>query len=80
MTAVSLTTDIWSSSVSPMPTLSLTAQWITEDFEKRQVILHSQEFPGSHTAEALVAKYKDMLQAWDIPEEKVHVVLCDNTI
>ncbi len=78
LTAVSLTTDIWSSSVSPMSMLSLTAQWITEDFEKRQVILHSQEFPGSHTAEALVAKYKDMLQAWNIPEEKVHVVLRDN--
>lgn len=58
LTAVSLTMDIWSSSVSPMSMLSLTAQWITEDFEKRQVILHSQEFPGSHTAEALVAKYK----------------------
>lgn len=55
--SISLTTDIWSSDVSPM---SL------------------QEFRGSHTAAALVMKYNNMLQAWQIPRERVHVVLRDN--
>lgn len=35
VTVISLTTGIWSSSVSQM-----SKQWIIENFEKRQVILH----------------------------------------
>ena len=76
--AVSFTSDIWSSSVCPVSMLSLTAQFINEHFELTKVVLHSQEFPGSHTAEALAAAFTDMFQAWGIPQEKVHVILRDN--
>ncbi|KAJ3607293.1 hypothetical protein NHX12_025603 [Muraenolepis orangiensis] len=58
--------------------LSLTAQWIDADFQLRNVILHSQEFPGSHTAAALVTAFENMFQTWNIPKEKVHVILRDN--
>lgn len=72
---ISFTTDIWSSDVSPMSLLSLTAQWIDSKFKLRTAVLHAQEFRGSHTAAALVMKYDNMLQMWQIPRERVHVVL-----
>ena len=60
--AVNFTSDIWSLSVCPMSMLSLTAQFINKNFELTKVVLHSQEFPGSHTAEALVAAFTDMFK------------------
>lgn len=78
VSSFSFTSDIWSSDVSPVSMLSLTAQWIDADFHLRNVILHSQEFPGSHTAAALVTAYENMFQTWNIPKEKVHVILRDN--
>ena len=54
-------------------------QFINENFELTKVVLHSQEFPGSHTAEALAVAFRDMFQEWGIPQEKVHVILRDNT-
>lgn len=76
--SISLTTDIWSSDVSPMSLLSLTAQWIGLDFKLCAAVLHAQEFRGSRTAAALVTKYNNLLQVWQIPRERVHVVLRDN--
>lgn len=78
VTSVSFTSDIWTSSVSPMSMLSLTAQFINEDFELKRVVLQSQEFSGSHTAEAIAGAFRDMFQAWGIPMERVHVILRDN--
>ncbi|XP_032358832.1 zinc finger BED domain-containing protein 4 [Etheostoma spectabile] len=78
ITSISFTSDIWSSNVCPMSMLSLTAQFINQNFELKRVVLHSQEFSGSHTAEALAAAFSDMFRAWGIPKEKVHVILTDN--
>ncbi len=76
--SISFTTDIWSPDVSPMSLLSLTAQWIDSKFQLHTAVLHVQEFRGSHTAAALVTKYDNMLQTWQIPGERVHVILQDN--
>ena len=43
---ISFTTDIWTSNISQMSMLSLTAQWIDDDFEMRRAVLHEQEFAG----------------------------------
>ena len=43
VTAISFTTDIWTSDVSPMGMLSLTAQWVVKDFVLRKVVLHAHE-------------------------------------
>lgn len=75
---MSFTSDIWSSDVSPMSMLSLTAQWIDADFQLQKAVLHSQEFSGSHTAAALATAFENMFQSWNIPKEKVHVILRDN--
>ncbi len=49
VTDISFTTDIWSSDVRQMSMLSLTAQWINDNFEMKRAVLHAQEFAGSHT-------------------------------
>lgn len=76
--AISFTTDIWSSSVSPLSLISQTARWIDDNFQLHSVMLHAKEFRGSHTGEAIAAKFEEMLNTWNIPKEAVHVVLRDN--
>ena len=75
---VSFTTDIWTSNVSLMSMLSLTAQWLDDEFELHQVLLCCEECPGSHTADNLRAKFDKMLAEWKIDKKRVHVVLRDN--
>ncbi len=76
--ALSFTTDIWSSSVSPMSLISLTAQWIDDDFKLQKAILHAKQFRGSHTGQAIADEFDVMLQTWGIHKSAVHVVLQDN--
>ena len=75
---ISFTTDIWSSDVSPMSMLSLTAQWIEDDFTLQKVVLHTQECRGSHTGANIAAAFNTMFATWGIPKEHVHVILRDN--
>ncbi|XP_029307720.1 zinc finger BED domain-containing protein 4 [Cottoperca gobio] len=75
ITTMSFTGDICCSSVCPMSMLSLTARFIDPSFALHDVVLHSRECSGSPTAEALPAAFRDMLRAWGIPKEKVHVIL-----
>ncbi|XP_053571558.1 uncharacterized protein LOC128661312 [Bombina bombina] len=76
--AISFTTDIWSSSVSPLSLISLTVQWIDDEFSLRQVMLHAKKFDGSHTGQAIASILEEMLQTWAIPKGSVHVVVRDN--
>ncbi|KAE8296696.1 Zinc finger BED domain-containing protein 4 [Larimichthys crocea] len=76
--SISFTTDIWSSSVSQVSMLSLTAQWLDNDFVLKKSVLHSQECRGSHTAEAIASAFEGMFETWKIPKENVHVVVRDN--
>ncbi len=78
VTDISFTTDIWSSDVSPVSMLSLTAQWIEDSFEMRRVMLHAQECPGSHTGTAIASALESMFAQWNITKDMVHVVLRDN--
>lgn len=75
---ISFTMDIWTSNVSLMSMFSLTAQWLDDEFELHQVLLHCEECPGSHTPDNLRAKFEKMLAEWKIDKKRVHVVLCDN--
>lgn len=58
--------------------LSLTAQWLDDEFELQRALLHCEEMPGSHTAANLQTKFEKMLQRWNIDKKRVHVMLCDN--
>ncbi|KAL0147209.1 hypothetical protein M9458_057486 [Cirrhinus mrigala] len=76
--AVSFTTDIWSSDHCPLSLLSLTAHWIDADFTLQRAVLHAREFRGSHTANAITNAMEEMLRDWKVDKKKVHVVLRDN--
>ncbi|XP_061129317.1 zinc finger BED domain-containing protein 4-like [Syngnathus typhle] len=78
ITAISFTTDIWSSDVSLTSMLSLTAQWIDKDFKLQKILLHSQEFRGSHTAAAISDAFTNMCDTWHIDRSKVHAIVSDN--
>ena len=61
-----------------MSLLSFTAHWITESFERKCAVLNVLPLEESHTGEYLASKYTEMLSAWEIPIERVHLVLRDN--
>ena len=46
---LSLTTDIWSTSLSNESLISLTAHWIGDEFQRVSAVLHVQKMEGSHT-------------------------------
>ena len=41
-------------------------------------MLNAKNFRGSHTSDAIAATLKEMLDKWQIPLDKVHVILRDN--
>ncbi|KAM4559372.1 zinc finger BED domain-containing protein 4 [Odontesthes bonariensis] len=75
---MSFTTDIWSSDVSPTSMLSLTAQWVDEDFQLKRVVLQCQEFKGSHSSVAISGAFNSMFERWGIDSTRVHAVVSDN--
>ena len=58
--------------------LSLTAHWISADFEKVSAVLHVLTLEGSHTGVYICEKFTEMLSNWNISKEHVHLVLRDN--
>ena len=72
---ISFTTDMWSSSVNITCLLSLTAHWIDDAFVKVSAVLHAQPVQEAHTGEHIAAQMVNMLQSWEIANDKVHVVL-----
>ena len=55
---ISLTSDIWSTQVSNESLISLTAHWVSDQFERKSLMLQAAPFPGSHTADAIRQKYQ----------------------
>ena len=37
--------------------------------------MHTQSLPGSHTGALLASKFEQLLKEWDIPKEKVYLLL-----
>ncbi|KAI2655350.1 E3 SUMO-protein ligase ZBED1 [Labeo rohita] len=72
---ISFTSDIWSADACPMSLLSLTAHFIDSNFERHNIVLHCQDFTGSHSAEALVNAFSGMFQSRGIQREKIHAIL-----
>ncbi|XP_072569011.1 zinc finger BED domain-containing protein 4-like [Paramormyrops kingsleyae] len=78
VTAMSFTTDIWSSDVCPISLLSLTVHWLDTSCTPHSAMLQAKNFHGSHTGETISAAIKQMLDQWRIPLCNVHVILTDN--
>jgi hypothetical protein len=65
VTAISFTTDIWTSDVSPMSIMILTAQWVHKDFLLRKAVLYAQECAGSHATADISMAFENMFETWE---------------
>ena len=64
---LSLTTDIWSTSLSN-ESISMT---IGGEFKHTSAVLHAQKIEGSHTGVAICQALESMLENWKIPKSVV---------
>ena len=62
----SFTTDVWTTNVSNESLLSLTANWVTKEFERRSSVLNAVALEGSHTGAYMCAKLKESLASWKL--------------
>ena len=74
----SFTTDVWTTNVSNESLLSLTAHWVTKEFERRSSVLNAVALEGSHTGAYMCAKLKESLVSLKIEDTQVHVFVRDN--
>ena len=58
--------------------LSLTAHWIDKSFTKASAVLHVQALEMAHTGEYIAERISSMLESWNIPQERVQLVISDN--
>ena len=75
---LSLTTDIWSTSLSNESLISMTAHWISNEFECTSAVFHAQKMEGSHTGVAICRALESMLENWKISKSSVHMIVADN--
>ena len=75
---LSLTTDIWSTSLSNESLISMTAHWIGDKFKRMSAVLHAQKIEGSHTGVAICQALESMLENWKISKSRRHMVVADN--
>lgn len=79
VSTLSFTTDIWTSAVCPMSLISLTVHWVdSATHDLCSAVLQVKKCRGSHNQATIAASITEMLNHWEIPREKVHVILCDN--
>lgn len=58
--------------------MSLTARWLTINFERQAAVLNAIQFDGPHIGEAICAVIKEALESQEIPIDHVHLILRDN--
>src|SRR6218665_3719030 len=76
--SVSFTSDVWSDPSSCVALLSLTAHWITDDFQRKQVILAASPLEESHTGDYLGGMLLNILADYNIEKSATHVLLRDS--
>ncbi|CAF1398722.1 unnamed protein product [Didymodactylos carnosus] len=74
---ISITTDCWTS-IAHESYVTVTAQFLTQQFEMKIFILETIDFSGRHTADALAKKLQEIFEEWNITHKIVSVVT-DNT-
>lgn len=74
---VSFTVDLWTAPFTTQSFMSLTAHWITSQFERMCAVLHCEAYNVAHTAEQLGTAFNSMLGNWGLLE-RCHCVVHDN--
>ncbi|XP_028408659.1 zinc finger BED domain-containing protein 4-like [Dendronephthya gigantea] len=80
--SISFTSDIWTCQHTNNSYISLSAHWVSDVVPSissmQSFVLHSSLFSGSHTGPAIANKFEAMLETWEIPASKCHMVITDN--
>ena len=76
-TYLSFMPNCWTATIANKSFLSLTAHWITDDYELKSAILRVSPFDVSHSAQNISECLKDTMQQFNI-SHKIHVILRDN--
>ena len=66
---ISFTTDIWTSEHTSRSFMSLTAHWVSKEFQRKMACLHIKEFASSHTGANIAESLHDMLDEWKLKEK-----------
>lgn len=69
--------ELWTAHFVLMSMLILTAQQTDRGFALQQVLPQLQTFSSLNSAAVLTATFNTTFPAWNIPKEKVHMVLKD---
>lgn len=75
---VALTTDMWSSSNTMTPYMSITAHYIDKDWVLQSNCLGTIYVPESHTADYLADSILECIKEWRINERNISCVTTDN--
>ncbi|VDL72582.1 unnamed protein product [Nippostrongylus brasiliensis] len=76
-TSISFTTDYWSSEDNKHSLLSLTAHFVDSSMCPRFAVIAAAPIKGRHTADNLKSLLARAMAAFDIDEEKVHLIVRD---
>ena len=74
---ISLTTDSWSDFIAKVSLVSLTAQYIDDDFNLKSFVLAARAVEESQTGAFLSDILLKELSDWSIPFDKIHLLLRD---
>lgn len=74
---ISFTSDLWTSDVTKDSFISLTSHWIDAEFQQKEAVLNIKNFPGIHNAERIASCLCDILRDFEIPNEKIHLIIRD---
>lgn len=74
---ISITSDIWTAR-NNNPFISLTAHFLSADFQHQHYVLNAQFIPGQHDGQRIAAVLRGCLQSWDVCIDRVHVMMRDN--
>jgi hypothetical protein len=73
---LAFTTDCWSGTTESL--MSLTCHFITNEWERKQVVLNTTVMEGSHTGQYIKDKFLEMIEEWHIDKERIALVLRDS--
>lgn len=75
---LSFTSDGWTADTANTSFLSLTAHWLSSNYEQQNAILRVSPFRVSHTASNIRDCLQNVMEEFNTPANKIHVIVRDN--